>query len=456
MSALIVSLDPNHKISTVKDDATENNFTIEEVDDISIKVTEQLISSKKIADWIKKYCSNNNFAVIYDSKRSEDRNVLRHHTKIRQQSNLRQMNSYTDTVISYFPNEVAKIYKFPTIINNKITIGVIALGGTINIDEIKKYWQSKCKISASNLPNIVIVSADGSTTNPKVVGYEIETTLDVEIVGACCPSKNTNIIVYHAQNTFAGFYTAFSKAINDKQHSPQVISCSWGIPEVYFAGTSSSNINAGKSTMYAFDNLFKNAMKNGINICCATGDNAASDGVSDGFPHVDFPASSPNVIACGGTSLTSTNKIYDNNTVETAWSFDPLSDGGGGGGYSAVFSKPIFQESINSTSHRSIPDVSANSDPTTGYNILFGNSMYVIGGTSCASPLIASLIALSLAGKRLSVVSSFYNNPTCVNKIKSGSIGYYSCNSNGDYSLCCGLGSINGEQISKLISNIKK
>ena len=55
--------------------------------------------------------------------------------------------------------------------------------------------------------------------------------------------------------------------------------------------------------MTAFDQAFQAAAAMGITVCVASGDNGSSDGVSDGADHVDFPASSPYALACGGTSL---------------------------------------------------------------------------------------------------------------------------------------------------------
>src|SRR5208283_1975565 len=94
--------------------------------------------------------------------------------------------------------------------------------------------------------------------------------------------------------------------IQDHKNKPSVISISWGGPES----------NWTRQSLTAFDQAFQAAAAMGITVCAASGDNGSSDGVDDGADHVDFPASSPYCLACGGTSLTSSNgKI----TGETVW-----------------------------------------------------------------------------------------------------------------------------------------
>jgi kumamolisin len=204
--------------------------------------------------------------------------------------------------------------------------------------------------------------------------------------------------------------------------------------------------------MKAFDLLFQKAVKKGINICCASGDCAASDGVNDGHPHVDFPASSPNVVSCGGTTLTCPTGSYDIRTIETVWSFDSSQNTGTGAGYSTVFSKPTYQNNVidSSISKRAICDISSNSNPATGYKILFDGDMYIMGGTSCSSPAIASFIALTGIKKFINPI--IYYNQSSFHKITSGSNGFYSSNVSGEYSVCSGLGtpSSNLAQVLKL------
>ena len=92
--------------------------------------------------------------------------------------------------------------------------------------------------------------------------------------------------------------------------------------------------------MTALDDAFQTAAALGITVCCASGDNGSTDGLDDGASHVDFPASSPYVLACGGTRLVAADgRISD----ETVWNELP-NEGATGGGASAFFSVPAWQE----------------------------------------------------------------------------------------------------------------
>ena len=128
--------------------------------------------------------------------------------------------------------------------------------------------------------------------------------------------------------------------------------------------------------------------------------------LTDGANHVDFPASSPHILACGGTSLQSSNGAIES---ETVWN-DGAQGGAGGGGFSAQFALPPWQASAKikppSGGGRGVPDVSGDADPETGYNVLVDGETMVIGGTSAVAPLWSGLIALLIEklGKPLGLV----------------------------------------------------
>ena len=114
-------------------------------------------------------------------------------------------------------------------------------------------------------------------------------------------------------NTDAGFLDAITTAIHDTTNNPSVLSISWGGAESTWTS----------QAMTAMDEAFQAAATMGITVCVASGDSGSSDGVSDGADHVDFPASSPHVLACGGTSLTAQRSSI---ASETVWN-----DGASGG-----------------------------------------------------------------------------------------------------------------------------
>ena len=257
------------------------------------------------------------------------------------------------------PTEYASIYKFPTPTANPIVIGVISFGGglvgqlssgILTNGDVQAFWTS-LGIPTENHPTVAMVFVDGATNSPyPITGATSENTLDVQMIGACCPSSNLTIIIYIAPNSLNSFKNVFNFALNNPVlvngtlMKPSIISCSWGAPEVYF------------SNIQQYDSIFARAVSQGVNIFVATGDFGSSNGLPGA--NCDFPSSSPNVIACGGTSLTCPSYTYDSETIELSWK-------DGGGGISKYFTKPSYQQSITG-SNRHTPDLALNADPATG------------------------------------------------------------------------------------------
>jgi kumamolisin len=145
--------------------------------------------------------------------------------------------------------------------------------------------------------------------------------------------------------------------------------------------------------------ILQEASALGVTVCVAAGDDGSADmeqNVWDDKPHVDFPASSPYSLACGGTTLAASST--PGAPVETVWN-DGANGGATGGGVSNFFPKPSYQNNINvpppavAAGGRGVPDVSADADPNTGYNIVVGGQQEQVGGTSAVAPLYAGLIA---------------------------------------------------------------
>jgi uncharacterized protein YjdB len=252
------------------------------------------------------------------------------------------------------------------------------------------------------------------------------------MIGACCPSSNLIIIIYIAPNTLAGFGTAFSYAlsttitVNGVGRKPSILSCSWGAPETYFSNLSSIN------------SIFAGAVSSGVNITTATGDYGSNDGVGGSGAYCDFPSSSPNVIACGGTTLVCPAYTYsDPATVETVWS-------GGGGGVSRTFLKPSYQSAITGT-YRNTPDLSLDSDPNTGVSFIVNGQTVIYGGTSVASPAVAGYLAC-LRPSAFVNPNLYLAGQPCFHDIKVGSNGAFRAGVG--YDNCSGFGSINGSVLS--------
>jgi kumamolisin len=232
--------------------------------------------------------------------------------------------------VSYSPRQVAQLYQFPLDVDGTgETVGIIELGGGYKAADLTSYFKGL----GIKAPSVTAVSVDKGTNKPtNANSADGEVQLDIEVIGAIAPGAN--IVVYFAPNTSAGFQDALTTAIHDTTHNPSVISISWGGPESTWTA----------QAMTAFDSAAQDAAALGVSICVASGDDGSSDGETDGANHVDFPSSSPHVLACGGTSLhSSANGAI---TSETVWN-DGAQGGAGGGGYSVQFAIPTWQASAN-------------------------------------------------------------------------------------------------------------
>jgi kumamolisin len=290
--------------------------------------------------------------------------------------------SHAAVPAGYYPNEVANLYGFPSDVNGKgQCIAIIELGGGYKAKDLTTYF-NRLNI---NKPSVTAISVDGAHNNPtNANSADGEVLLDIEVAGAVAPGAK--IVVYFAPNTDKGFLDAITSAIHDTKYKPSVISISWGGPEKSWT----------QASLTTFNEAFKAASLLGVTITVASGDSGSSDGMKDGKVHVDFPASSPFVLACGGTKLLSNGSIL---ASESVWHAGPNS--ASGGGVSDFFPLPDFQAgagvpvSLNGGfKGRGVPDVAGNADPATGYKVLVDGVESVIGGTSAVAPLMAGFIAL--------------------------------------------------------------
>jgi kumamolisin len=275
--------------------------------------------------------------------------------------------------------------------------------------------------------------------------------LDIEVAGSIAPGAN--IAVYFAPNTDQGFIDAITDAVHDTTRTPSVISISWGGPEDSWTAQSQTAMNAA----------LQDAATIGVTVTIAAGDNGSTDGEAGGL-HVDFPASSPYALACGGTTL-----IANGTTIasETVWNETASNEGATGGGVSATFALPTYQQSAgvpalstNQFVGRGVPDVAGDADPSTGYNVLVDGQSEVVGGTSAVAPLWAALIALmnQQLGKNLGFINptlyslgeAVFNDITTGNN-DDGGLGYYSAGAGWDP--CTGLGSPNAAALLSALSS---
>lgn len=250
------------------------------------------------------------------------------------------------------------------------TVGVWEFDG-YNKDNIGQYG-SKFNLGS---PAPTTVSVDGANYDSKPGQGQVEVELDIEVVNGIAPKAN--VAVYEAPNSDAGELHMAQQIAKDKKIS--VLSISWGACEA----------TRDKNGMKSMDDAFKQVASEGIAIFSASGDDGSADCTRQNGSKadaVDFPASDPYVTGVGGTNLKAGSGGYGS---ETGWT-------GGGGGTSTVFDAPKYQKGVNGK--RTVPDVSADADPASGYAIYSNdgsgqNGWTSVGGTSAAAPLWAGWAA---------------------------------------------------------------
>ncbi len=337
---------------------------------------------------------------------------------------------------SFTPLQVASLYGFPSGTGEGQCVAIIELGGGYRAADLNAYFKEMNVGS----PKVSAVSVDHGKNAPtgQADGPDGEVMLDIEVVGSIAPAAN--IVVYFSPNTDAGFLDAVTTAIHDTTNRPSVISISWGGAESTWTA----------QAMTAMDDAFQAAATMGITVCVASGDSGSSDGVADGTDHVDFPASSPYALGCGGTSLHASSTAI---TSEVVWN-DGANGGASGGGMSSFFPAPGWQAGKKAThrngtavplTKRGVPDVAGDADPDTGYMVRIDGTDTVIGGTSAVAPLWAGLIARinQSTGTNAGYLNPMlYGRPQSLRDIVSGNNGDFEAAQGWD--ACTGLGTPNG------------
>jgi kumamolisin len=294
----------------------------------------------------------------------------------------------------YIPSELATHYNFPTGDGTGEVVAVFEFGGGYFEDDLRSF----CQAAGVTMPQVTAISVDGTSTSAHD-GTEGETMLDVEVIAGACPGAK--VVAYFADFSEQGWMAILDYVMQDHQNNPGVVSISWGSPEI---------VNGSIWTAEAINQIneaLKEAAYLGITICVAAGDDGSSDAVMDGLAHADFPASSEYVLAVGGTTI----PVKGGNGPDVVWfegdGLRSSGHGSTGGAVSAVIPRPTWQSGINIQSvnpgaiaGRIIPDISANADwDASPYLLVVDNGQQPNGGTSAATPLIASLLTLINASR---------------------------------------------------------
>jgi hypothetical protein len=320
------------------------------------------------------------------------------------------------TPSGYGPSDLRSAYNLPsTTAGSGQTVAIVDAYDDPTAEADLGVYRSQFGIPACTTANGCFkkVNETGGTSYPRANGgWAQEISLDLDMVSAICPNCHIDL-VEASSSSFADLGAAENEAA---KLAPSSISNSWG-------GSDSSDSTYGSY----FDHP-------GIAITASTGD--------DGYG-VEYPASSHYVTAVGGTSLTSSGSGWS----QTAWS-------GAGAGCSTLNTALSGQASFDTgCSGRAVADVSAIADPNTGVAV-YDSTKYqgyvgwlVFGGTSVASPIIASTYAL--AGNTASIDNNYpYTHSSSLTDVTSGSDGSCSpsqlCTARVGWDGPTGLGTPNG------------
>jgi subtilase family serine protease len=295
----------------------------------------------------------------------------------------------TSSIQGYTPAQIRTAYDFSQITfpsgtsadGAGQTIAIVDAYNDPNITSDLSVFDTQFGLAAP--PSFKIVNQTGGSKLPSTdSGWAGEIALDVEWAHAMAPKANIMLVEASSSSVtdlLAGVkYAAGAPGVS-------VVSMSWGGSEFFSWG------GGEFASQTAYDSYFTTpAGHQGVTFIAAAGDSGVQGGV-------DWPASSPNVLSVGGTTLNTLNASGTYGS-ESSWS-------GTSGGYSQVESQPTYQKNAITSSARAVPDVSYNADPNTGFAVYDSlpsqgySGWQEVGGTSAGAPQWAALIAIADQGR---------------------------------------------------------
>ncbi len=339
------------------------------------------------------------------------------------------------------PKEFRDLYHFPKGATGKgQSIAVLEFGGGFSRAKLGKYLR---KLGVRP-PRIVVRQIGGAKNRPVngsgVLSPDAEVYMDLEILASVAP--DATLVVYFAENTSRGWIEALNAAIFDRKNKPSVLSISWGQAEEFW----------DPATVTAVEEAFQMAARLRMTVCCSSGDRGVFEAGRRAYT-VPYPASSPHVLACGGTKLQVISKRQQR---ESVWNESRTAGVASGGGISKFFDLPAFQRSRRAPgAGRGIPDVAANAASSTGYLIWADGISMSLGGTSAVAPLWAGLVAClnQALGRRIGYLTSLlYQHRDTLRSVTRGNnrlAGREGYDARKGWDPCTGLGSPDGIKLLK-------
>ncbi|HXB63947.1 MAG TPA: protease pro-enzyme activation domain-containing protein [Solirubrobacteraceae bacterium] len=330
----------------------------------------------------------------------DNRRMVRTRPHVSKRAAEAQAGSSEPPANAYTPPMLAKLFDFPTGDGAGQCVAVLAFNGEgtkggYEASALEGYFTGTLDQPAPTITDVVV---QGPGNDPGNGSEESDATgevlLDLCTVGGVVPGAD--VAVYFTEFTEEGWVNAIKAVVADTTNKPKVLSCSYGNPE---------NEPKGAWTEQAIklvNGAFEQAATQGITICCASGDEGSADEPGTSTPHVDFPASSPWVLGCGGIRLEA-DPATGTISSEVVWNDLANNEGATGGGVSVLFPVPEWQAAAGVPSNadgsgkpgRGVPDVASLADPETPMWVLSpGGQLGGVGGTSASAPMWSALITL--------------------------------------------------------------
>lgn len=372
---------------------------------------------------------------------------------------------------TYTAPQVANLYRYPRNQGEGQCVGIIELAGGYKQSDLDAYLKS---VGVERTAPVVNVGPNKAGLLNTASNAEV--TMDVELVASVCPAAS--VVVYNAGSkdySLRDYHRVLAEAISDRENRPSVLTTSWSFYE-------GSLIQQGEEL--AFERLFIEAALLGITVCAASGDlgsqvpvNARSPTGAITLAATSYPAASALVLGCGGTTLEAVGDVLHHervwNRLGEAMSMGPSSTAAGAssGGVSTMNALPRYQQGmgvpdlvksswkngvfeVSRSTGRGVPDVAANADLHTGYQIVFKGQQGVAAGTSAAAPMWAALIVRlnEALGERVGFLhprlyALVTEGQPVVRRITHGGNGAYFASDSTLWNACTGLGTPDGEAL---------
>jgi subtilase family serine protease len=263
----------------------------------------------------------------------------------------------------YAPSDLSSAYRLPTSRGSIQRVAVVDAGDDPNAEADLAVYRATYGLPACTTANGCfrkINETGGTAPLPADLGWDVEISLDLDMVSAACPTCSVTL-AEGSSTAVSDLGATVNAAV---AMGARIVSNSYGAPE--------------QNGMQAFTTDYSHR---GVAIVASTGDSWY------GIPN--FPAVFASVVAVGGTTLTRASN--PRGWTESAWH-------GATSGCSAWINKPSWQHDPNCPG-RMVADVAADADPQTGpavYDTDNGEPGWLItGGTSASAPFIAGVIALA-------------------------------------------------------------